>query len=282
VVVIAPAGSSAQSTDVTVRTETFVDTTRPSPATAAQPAADSRTLVTTIAIPDGPRRRLPLVVLAHGHNGNPAKLTELIGVWASAGYVVAAPLFPRSSDVGGGSVADAAQQPGDVSFVIDQVLKLAKTKGSPLRGRVDPKHIGLAGLSLGGWTTYGVAFHRCCRDTRVDVVILMSALRGRFDGGEYVFRRLPTLVVHSELDPIYSQSANAYPDLRPPKWFVTLHAGGHADPFENTPTPSDEVARATTIAFWDRYLSGERQAGRQLVAAVDASGGLATLERDLG
>lgn len=153
-------------------------------------------------------------MLAHGHNGNPDKFTELIAAWASAGYVAAAPLFPRSSNSGGGSVDDVAEQPADVSFVIDEMLRLATTKGSALRRRIDAAHIGVAGLSLGGWTTYGVAFHPCCFDSRVDAVILMSALRGRFDGGEYDFRGLGALLVHGNADPIYSRARPCIPSSR--------------------------------------------------------------------
>ena len=279
---VTPTGAvDASATDVTVLTETFVDETRASPASGFFPAVDTRTFVTTVAIPAGKPRPRPLVVLAHGHNGNPGKFTELIGDWAAAGYVVAAPLFPRSSDLTGGSVRDVVEQPADVSFVIDEMLRLAKTKGSPLRRHIDPKRIGVAGLSLGGWTTYRIAFHPCCLDRRVDAVILMSAIRGGFDGGEYDFRELPALLVHGNGDPLYAQSAAAYPELSAPKWFVTLPGVGHAEAFEDTPAPSDQVARDITTAFWDRYLLGERDAATRLVTLVDESGGQATLEREL-
>jgi dienelactone hydrolase len=271
---------TADTTGLTTLTETFVDDTRAAPASATQPEAPSRTLVTTITFPKGAKRPLPLVVLAHGADGNTNKFDELIARWARAGYVVAAPLFPRSSDVGGNHIPDVAQQPADVSFVIDEVLRLDKAKRSPLHGRVDPKHIGLGGMSLGGWTSYGAVFHPCCRDDRIDALILMAAVRGGFDGGEYEFRSLPTLLVHGDADPLYPQSVGAYPDLQAPKWFATLHGGTHAWPFEDAPDPYTEVVGATTTAFWDRYLEGERSAAAALEDAVAASGGLATLQRD--
>jgi hypothetical protein len=92
---------------------------------------------------------------------------------------------------------------------------------------------------------------------------------------------VPTLLVHGDADGLYPQSVNAYPQLAAPKWFVTLHGGTHAFPFEDTPEASDELVRAVTTAFWDRYLKDERRAQRAIVDAVDASDGLATLQREL-
>jgi predicted dienelactone hydrolase len=264
---------------VTVFEKAFVDESRPSPASNTQPAAPERTLVTTIAYPTGTRRPLPLVLLAHGANGNPNKFTQLIDTWARAGYVVVAPLFPRSSDTGGNLVGDYVEQPADLSFVLDHVVRMNRGKTSPLRGRIDPDHIGLAGLSLGGFTTYGTVFNSCCRDGRVDAAILMSAVFGPFPSGTYDFRSVPTLLLHGDADGLYPHSVNAYPQLAAPKWFVTIQGGTHAFPFEDTPEASDELVKTVTVAFWDRSLKGERRAAQEIVDAVDTSG-LATLQRE--
>jgi predicted dienelactone hydrolase len=280
---VTPPPASAGTADtkgLTTITETFVDDTRTSPASATQPEVPSRTLVTTIMFPKASKKPLPLLVLAHGANGNTNKFDELIARWAKAGYVVAAPLFPRSSDVGGNYIQDVAQQPADVSLVIDEVLRLNRAKKSPLRGRVDAKRIGLGGMSLGGWTSYGAVFHPCCRDTRIDALVLMAAVRAGFAGGDYEFRSVPTLLLHGDADGLYPQSTGAYPEMVAPKWFVTLAGGTHASPFEDTPDPYTEVVGATTVAFWDRYLKGDRRAAAALEAAVAASGGLASLQRD--
>jgi predicted dienelactone hydrolase len=223
---------------------------------------------------------MPLVLLAHGANGNPYKFNQLMETWARAGYVVVAPLFPRSSDTGGNLVGDYVEQPADVTFVLDRVLEASTRRRSPLHQRIDPRRIGLAGLSLGGFTTYGTVFHSCCRDDRIDAAILMSALLGPFPNGVYELRAVPTLLLHGDADGLYPQSVDAYPQLSAPKWFVTLHGGLHATPFEDDRAPSDEVVRAVTTAFWDRYLKGQRAAASRIVDAVGASGGTATLQRD--
>jgi predicted dienelactone hydrolase len=274
------AAGATKTPPLTVLRETYVDRLRPSPASELQPAAPDRTLETSITFPMRARRPLPLVLLAHGSNGNPEKFTQLVETWARAGYVVVATLFPRSSDVGGNLVGDYPEQPADLSFVLDRVLAANATRRSPLRGRIDPTRIGLAGLSLGGATTYGTVFHSCCRDERIDAAILMSAVLAPFPNGVYEFRSVPTLLVHGDDDGLYPQSVEAFPQLVAPKWFVTLHGGQHANPFEDDRSPSDDVVRAVTTAFWERYLEGERAAARRIVNAVDATAGAATLQRD--
>ena len=265
---------------VTVLHETYVDRSRSSPASELQPAAPERTFDTTITFPSRSARPLPLVLLAHGSNGNPYKFNQLMETWARAGYVVVAPRFPRSSDTGGNLVGDFVEQPADLTFTLDRVLEANTRRRSPLHQRVDPRRIGLAGLSLGGLTTYGVVFHSCCRDGRIDAAILMSAILGSFPNGVYEFRTVPTLLMHGDADGLYPQSVGAYPQLHAPKWFVTLHGGLHATPFEDDRAPSDDLVRAVTTAFWDRYLKGRRAGAARIVDAVDTSGGAATLQRD--
>jgi predicted dienelactone hydrolase len=270
--------------DVVFTLKTFVDRSRPAVATAATPAADERVLETTIAYPAAADAPAPLVVLAHGYNANPGKFLELIGAWAEAGYVVAAPQFPLTNDVTNrdGPADDVFNQPADVSYVIDRMLALDERRG-PLRGRIDAKHIGLAGLSLGGWTTYGVVFDTCCRDERIDAAIAMSALRGEFPGGTYELESVPVMLMHAAADPLYSTSAATYPLLAAPKWFVTLHGGTvlrHAAPFEDSPDPADDLVRRATTSFWDRYLRGRVRAERTLLEAAQPADGSATLQHE--
>jgi dienelactone hydrolase len=269
---------------VQTSTVTLIDKSRPTDATAVTPRSSQRVLVTTITYPARKRNPLPLplIVLAHGNDGHPRKFTQLIGAWAAAGYVVAAPAFPlTNSDTPGGSVVgDYVHQPADVSFVIDRVLAMGRDRKSPIHGLVDKKHIGVAGLSLGGGTVYGLVFNTCCIDTRVDAVILMSAIRLSFPNGMEDWRHVPALMLHGDADPLYPISKAAYPLLATPKWFVTLHGSSHSGPFENSPDPADIVVPKITIAFWDRYLKGETSAEQRLLRAVNAYPN-ASLERAL-
>ena len=62
----------------------------------------------------------------------------------------------------------SVNQPGDVSFVIDEVLAANDDPSSPLHGLVDPDAIGVVGHSLGGATTWAVSFDTATRDERID------------------------------------------------------------------------------------------------------------------
>jgi predicted dienelactone hydrolase len=196
---------------------------------------------------------------------------------------VAAPAFPLTSNLapGGGTPDDLRNQPADVSFVIDEVLRMGRPKsGGPLAGLVDRRHIGVAGLSLGGSTVYGLLFDSCCRDARIDAAVLMSALPYPFTDGKATWRHVPTLIAHSDADTLwYPVSEGTYPLLATPKWFVTLHGSPHSAPFEDTPDPADGVVQTVTIAFWDRYLKGQDPTETRIADAV-AAYGQADLQRN--
>ena len=163
-----PAASSGTTLPVDVRTETFVDTSR---ATAAQPdqaAAPSRTLETAIYVPGGSAPRSaagrPLILFVHGSGGNPDFYRVLLEGWAAQGYVVAAPRFP----------SDLENQPGDVSFVLSELLRLSSMATGPYAGGIDGNRIGVAGHSAGGVTVLGVAFNACCLDRRIRAGVVQA------------------------------------------------------------------------------------------------------------
>lgn len=130
--------------DYEVTETTLVDTSRPTPEGSETSGADSRTLVTTIYLPDAPGPR-PWIVFAHGLSGHPDKFRSLLTTWAEAGYVVAAPAFPSTNAEVPGSeknAADGFEQPADVRFVIDELFRLGDDPSSPLHGRLDPDRLG--------------------------------------------------------------------------------------------------------------------------------------------
>jgi predicted dienelactone hydrolase len=266
--------------DVVVRTETFVDPSRPTGPPIGTP---DRTLVTTIRFPEtgGP---YPLIVLAHGFNGHPRKFTELTEAWARAGYVVAAPAFPLTNDELAGErvVADFSNQPADVSFVIDQLLELSEGRNDALRGRLDPARIGVAGLSLGGVTTFAVTYNTCCRDPRIDAAITMAGARFPYDG-TYELVDVPLLLFHGDADPVlpYAGSADAYAEAAAPKFFVTILGGGHSPPFEDDDDPADEMVTAVTIDFWNLFLAEVPGTIDELVTDATVAG-LSTLQYEGG
>jgi dienelactone hydrolase len=277
-------GARGRDAAVFTITLTFVDPSRSTPATPGSPAAPQRVITTKIRYPTAGQQPAPLVVLIHGRNGDPEQVDDLATAWAAAGFVVAVPKLPRANAdrTGKPRQIEVAEFPRDVSFVIDQLLRLdAAPAPNPLRGRIDAHEIGVGGISLGGMTAYGLVSNTCCIDRRVKAAILMAAVRPDFPHGTYRRQRVPVMLVHGDLDRGYHWSVETYPELAAPKWFVTLHGAPHGPPFEDEPSKHDALVQTITIDFWDRYLKMEHAAGRQLVNTVTRSDGQATLRRDV-
>lgn len=268
---------------VTLINETFVDDRRPTTptGTVAVPAA-TRALPTTIHLPGG-TGPAPLIVFSHGLGGSPAKFTRLHQAWAEAGYVVAAPRFPLTSDANPDHRTDAADlfnQPGDVSFIIDEMLAASASGTGALAGRIDAERIGAAGLSLGGATTYGVVLNDCCVDPRIASAVVMAGAILITTGTNDTSRDIPVFALHGDDDLAlpYRLGRSAWESLGGPSWLATLVGGDHAGPFEDPTTPWDEAVVAATIAYWDATLGGLADGFTRLEGVAAGSGGLVTLE----
>lgn len=242
--------------------KTYVDPTRPVEDPAGNESAPQRRLETSVWMPDdeGP---FPLIVFAHGHTGHPRKVTELLGAWAAAGYVVAAPAFPLTNDdVEPTSIPDLVEQPADVSVVIDRVLDDAASATGPLAGRVDADRIGVVGHSLGGSSMYAVFGNTCCLDDRIRAGMGFSALKPNFEG-EYVDDPdRPLLLVHGDADTSisYDLSVKGLGEWSGPAWLLTLLGGTHSPPYEDSESPHDDLVIEATVLFWDAFLRDDEEA----------------------
>jgi dienelactone hydrolase len=258
------ATAAAEPLEVDVVTETFVDTTRPTAAGAETPAEPDRTIVTRIAHPTdgGP---YPLVVLSHGLTGHPDEYTETVPLWASDGFVVASGAFPLTNrEVPGAweNAGDVVNQPGDVSFVIDEVLAANDDPDSPLHGLVDPEAVGVVGHSLGGATTWAASFNTATRDERIDSAVIFAGLTLPMPDGEYEYDSgLPLLVLHGDEDDLpVDLDLDAWEQATSPKWFVTLKGAEHVPAFTDGESPHDELVTRTVLDFWHGTLGGDAEA----------------------
>jgi dienelactone hydrolase len=289
----APAQAST-SHAVGVLTETFVDHSRATPANGDSPPSPQRTLETTIwypaegngkvsdpikgASPDRGGGPYPLIVFGHGLGATPAYYQPLLSRWASAGYVVAAPLFPLTSAnaPGGLDPSDVFSQPGDLSYVITSVLDSSSQSTGTLAGMVAPHKIGVAGHSEGAITTLGF-FNTCCRDPRVKAAEVLSGDPQAYPSSHYDFSGFPPmLVVHGTADPLlpYSQMVGVFNSAKGPKGVLTLKGADHTDWL----IPSSrwfKSAVQTTTDFFAAYLQGNKAAAARI--PTDAQQGVGSI-----
>ena len=285
--VVAPAATAATPSEslpvehfsVGTISQTFVDSSRGTAAWGSQPASSSRTLLTTIlypateahstatpppATPDRSGGPYPLIVFAHGLGASPQDYMPLLSSWASAGYVVAAPLFPltSSSTPGGPDAGDVVNQPKDVSYVIGGVLSAAAGTTGTLSGLVDPTEVGVAGHSNGGVTTLGLIANTCCHDPRVKAAIVMAGTTIGIPGGTVEYKDTPpVLLVHGTADQLipYRSAPIVYDAIKGPKGLLTISGGSHQSAAGLVSPSARNVIRATTD-FFDAYLKGDTSA----------------------
>src|SRR5262245_62042435 len=229
---------------VGVRTLALVDHTRPTPAHGTSPELASRSLTTEVWYPtaahdgaplrDAPaaRGRFPLIMNSHGYSDTRTGEAYVAEALASRGYVVASPDFPLTNlATQTRDPVDVINQPGDVTFVLDNVLELSRTPGSWLAGRIDRKRIGATGLSYGGLTTLLVGFHPTLRDRRVRVVATLAPASCQFDPRFFRAARPPLLLIQGTQDlllPIEANAERVYAEARSPRELIRLHDATHS------------------------------------------------------
>ena len=269
--------------------QTFVDTTRATPANGSSaPRTNRRTLATTVLYPtDAPAgTTFPVLVFGHGLGGNPKRYIDLLRPIASAGYIVVAPTFPlsNSATVGGATVTDEPQQPGDLRFAMDQVVALGAQPGNPLAGIVDGTRLAAAGHSLGGITTldyaYGSGF-----DRRLRAAIPISSILNPFSSAAYFTKpMIPLLLIHGDADdtvPYALGSVTAFATAPSPKALLTIRNGTHSFGLSGTPGASPAVGSAVVSAmvdFLDRYLKDDPTGINRLQVLATGQPGLLRLD----
>jgi predicted dienelactone hydrolase len=144
---------------------TFVDRSRSTPAVPGRPAVSCRVLPTEIRTPKDVDRRAPLIVVAHGLDGDPTSLGPLLDAWSAAGYVVVAPTFPATEkDARGTSLpVENPAQAADISFLIDSLLEPQTAATTKLRDRIDASTSASPGCRSGDRPSTGSSPTRAAR-----------------------------------------------------------------------------------------------------------------------
>ena len=217
----------------------------------------------------------PLVVFAHGFDVTPATYAGLLASWTRAGYVVAAPLFPRTNPhaPGGPDEADVVNQPRDVSFVISRLVA-ANSASGPLLGEIDPRRIAVAGQSDGAETALAVADSRRYHDRRVSAALILSGAAMSGIGGYTFAPGGPALLAAQGTADTFNQPRFTYAYFRAarrPKYLLRLLGAGHLPPY-TTEQPQLAIVERVTRAFLDGYLKGSTTALDELAPIGNVTG----------
>jgi acetyl esterase/lipase len=254
---------------VGLRRDVLLDPTRATPEVAAigVPASPERRIPVTVFYPARgaasssettdarpARGRFPLIVWAHGNGSSGSATPHQVRSWATRGYVVVAPDFPVSTHARSNldAVADWPNQPGDVSFVLDQSLDADGVAG--LGGRIDTRHVGVAGHSLGAITALADAYG-AHKDPRLDAVVSFSGVPV-VDDTDVARTPTPLLLLHGDDDRTIPVDASRAMFARGagPRALVVVAGGGHS-PYLYAPDPELEQSLLTaTTRFWDATL----------------------------
>jgi predicted dienelactone hydrolase len=243
---------------------------------------------------DVAKGRFPLVVFSHGSCGIPNQSPFLMETLASRGFVLAAPPHPgntfSATCMTPEALADAfANRPADVIFVAETFLGFGRDKGSRFHRHVHPKRLGVAGHSFGGQTTLRVA----AMDRRFRAALALAPVRV-----PDATIRAPLMVMTGELDSLTPFEEDAVPSYgigTGPRFLVEILATGHCafiplcaaqfcgvgcDPPALSPPDANHLVLRYAVPFLQRYLKGDRAAGRALRPS-EAPAGI-VLETDVG
>lgn len=227
------------------------------------------------AAPDTASGPFPLIVFAHGFNVTPAVYAGLLEAWASAGYVVAAPIFPLTNEnaPGGADEADIVNQPRDMSFVITQMLAASAVPNGILAGLVDPHEVAVSGQSDGGETALATAYDSYYQDRRVDAAVILSGAE-LSSPGFYFPRSSPPLLASQGTADIINEPRYTYQFFHAapaPKFLLRLLGARHLGPYTNEQPQLGIIEREST-AFLDRYLKHLPGARARMWHAADVRG----------
>jgi fermentation-respiration switch protein FrsA (DUF1100 family) len=241
-----------------------------------------RALVTQIWYPRvrGAAGPFPLLLFAPGFLQCPGAYSDLLRAWASAGYVVAAVTFPRTSCHLGAEAdeSDLVNQPQDMSYVLTRLLALSARPGGPFSGLLDPGEVGAAGQSDGGDTVAALAASTCCADRRLKAVAVLSGAEWPPMPGRYFSGRVPPMLFTQgsadTVNPPWMSLQLYRADRAGPRYYLDLFGASHLIPYEGA-NPVERLVARVTLAFFDRYVLGQAGALRTMTRDGNVAGAAA-------
>jgi dienelactone hydrolase len=225
----------------------------------------------------------PLVMFAPGFRQCSGTYENLLQAWASAGYVVVSVDFPRTSCQVASTAyePDLVNQPGDVSYVLGRLLALNAQPDDFFAGRLNPHEVAAAGQSDGGDTVAALGAGSCCRDHRLKAVAVLSGAEWPPMPGTYFAGGTPPMLfVQGSADTINPPwtSVQLYrADRSRSRYYLDLFGADHMVPYTGD-SPVERLVARITLAFFARYVLGDKGALTTMARAANGSG-IAVLDR---
>lgn len=217
---------------VVSETFTAVDDSRPTEAYNGFAGSPERVLNGEIWRPQGLQQPGPLLMYSHGFMSFRQEGLYLTRFLASHGYTVVATDYPLTGfhAPDGPLMSDVINQPADISFLIDNILKRNGDPDDSLHNTIDPAKIAVAGVSLGGLTTTLVSFHRDLLDPRIAAAISIAGPASMFTADFFAGRQIPYLLIYGDSDALVPYTDNALPahQMSADSILVTLRNASHA------------------------------------------------------
>jgi pimeloyl-ACP methyl ester carboxylesterase len=247
---------------------TVTDASRPTPPRGDVPGSTERVLAVVVRRPIGPKGPLPLVVFAHGWNSNPGEYEPLLDAWAAAGYLVAAPVFPDSTNLEPGApVSDYQQQAKDLSFVITTLI-------GGVAGQVDAKRIAVAGHSDGGTDVALMALNPGYSDHRVAAYLSLSGEIATGTEGPWGVATPGALLVAvgtADQYGLFPLAVQVFQVADMAKVLLTVADGDHLSAFVGA-TAQAQAVRVETVRFLAAALYQRSADSAELASALLPAG----------
>lgn len=225
--------------------------------------------------------RFPLIVFGHGFDILPGVYSRLLRYWTSAGFIVAAPIFPleNANAPGGPNESDLPNQPADMRFVIASLEQLSRSPHGTLSGHVNATEVAVAGHSDGGDTALALAYDPSLRDAQLAAAMILSGAEIPMLPAFKIARGGPPLLAtQGTADTINLPSATAafFDTAPPPKYLLQLPGESHIGPYTTDKPQLSAVERVTT-AFLQYYLEHHR-AGMAIMSRAGNVRGISELQ----
>jgi len=217
-----------------------------------------RTLVTTIWYPSVQQvsTQFPLIMFGPGFQKCAGSYAPLLSAWASAGYVVAAVNFPYTNcHSGGQDEADLINQPGDLSYALTALL--GPSKGD-VPVPVNPRQVAAAGQSDGGDAVTALAASRCCTDTRLAAVAVLSGQNSPYLAAmDFTGQGAPPMLFTQGTSDSWNAPASSFAlfqaDRSRARYYLRLLYASHLGPYTQVNPAHNAVVRVS-VAFFGHYL----------------------------